>query len=154
MAIGVFRCIVMNVTDLERGEHFWSAVTGLPIRFSGVGYPTRYSRLGDIASHSILLQLVAEGKPPPTNNAHLDLTVKDVDTAVEQALALGARVFRQKDTYPLGSSQPYLEWAVMTDPFGNRFCLIRDLEPTSQTVESPAGTRGESRAAVRGRRST
>ncbi len=127
MAIGKFRCIVMNVTDLELGERFWTAVTGLPIRFSGVGYPTRYSRLGDKESHSILLQLVANDKPPPTNNAHLDLTVKDVDVAVQQALALGASVFREKGTYPLGSSKPYLEWAVMTDPFGNKFCLIRDL---------------------------
>jgi catechol 2,3-dioxygenase-like lactoylglutathione lyase family enzyme len=63
MAIGKFRCIVMNVTDLERGERFWTAVTGLPLRFSGVGYPTRYSRLGDITAQSILLQLL------PTNNA-------------------------------------------------------------------------------------
>jgi catechol 2,3-dioxygenase-like lactoylglutathione lyase family enzyme len=127
VAIGKFRCIVMNVTDLERGERFWTAVTGLPIRFSAVGYPTRFSRLGDIASHSILLQLVPEGNPPPTNNTHLDLTVEDVDVAVQQALALGATLFRQKGTYPLGSPRPYLEWAVMRDPFGNAFCLIKDL---------------------------
>ena len=127
MAIGKFRCIVMNVTDLERGERFWMEVTGLPVRFSGVGYPTRFSRLGDIASHSILLQLVAEGSPPPTNNAHLDLTVEDVDVAVQQSLALGATLFREKGTYPLDSAKPYLEWAVMRDPFGNSFCLIKDL---------------------------
>lgn len=127
MAVGKFRCIVMNVTDLERGERFWTAVTGLPVRFSAVGYPTRFSRLGDIASHSILLQLVPEGNPPPTNNAHLDLTVDDVDVAVQQALALGATLFREKGTYPVGSPSPYLEWAVMRDPFGNAFCLIKDL---------------------------
>ena len=127
MPIGKFRCIVMNVTDLERGEHFWTAVTGLPLRFSAVGYPTRYSRLGGILSHSILLQLVREDRPPPTNNAHLDLTVEDVDIAVEQALALGATLFRERGTYPLGSPSPYLEWAVMRDPFGNAFCLIKDL---------------------------
>jgi predicted enzyme related to lactoylglutathione lyase len=127
MTIGKFRCIVMNVTDLQQGEHFWAAVTGLPLRFSGVGYPTRYSRLGDIKGHSILLQLVPEDNPPPTNNAHLDLTVEDVDVAIEQALALGATLFRPKGTYPLGSTKPYLEWAVMTDPFGNAFCLIKDL---------------------------
>lgn len=127
MAIGTFRCIVMNVTDLERGELFWSHVTGLPLRFSGVGYPTRYSRLGNIASHSILLQLVPEDNPPPTNNAHLDLTVYDVDVAVEQALALGATLFRPKGTYPIGAPEPFLEWAVMLDPFGNAFCLIKDL---------------------------
>jgi catechol 2,3-dioxygenase-like lactoylglutathione lyase family enzyme len=128
MAVGKFRCIVMNVTDLERGERFWTEVTGLPLQFSGVGYPTRYSRLGDILSHSILLQLVPEDNPLPTNNAHLDLTVDDVDVAVEQALALGATLFRPKGTYPLGSTKPYLEWAVMTDPFGNAFCLIKDLD--------------------------
>ena len=127
MAIGKFRCIVMNVTDLERGERFWTEVTGLPVRFSGVGYPTRFSRLGDIASHSILLQFVPEGSPPPTNNAHLDLTVEDVDVAVQQSLALGATLFREKGTYPLDSPKPYLEWAVMRDPFGNSFCLIKDL---------------------------
>jgi catechol 2,3-dioxygenase-like lactoylglutathione lyase family enzyme len=127
MAIGKFRCIVMNVTDLERGERFWTQVTGLPLRFSAVGHPTLYSRLGDIASHSILLQLVSPNRPIPTNNAHLDLTVEDVDVAVEQALALGATLTRSKGTYPIGSESPYLEWAVMNDPFGNRFCLIKDL---------------------------
>lgn len=127
MAIGKLRCIVMDVTDLERGERFWTSVTGLPLRFSGVGYPTRFSRLGDIASHSILLQLVPADRPTPTNNTHLDLTVEDVDVAVQQALELGATLFREKRTYPLGSSTPYLEWAVMRDPFGNAFCLIRDL---------------------------
>jgi predicted enzyme related to lactoylglutathione lyase len=70
---------------------------------------------------------VPEDNPPPTNNAHLDLTVEDVDVAIEQALALGATLFRPKGTYPLGSTEPYLEWAVMTDPFGNAFCLIKDL---------------------------
>ncbi|MEN4098959.1 MAG: VOC family protein, partial [Anaerolineaceae bacterium] len=74
-----------------------------------------------------LLQLVPADNPLPTNNAHLDLTVDDVDVAVEQALALGATVFRPKGTYPLGSPEPYLEWAVMLDPFGNAFCLIKDL---------------------------
>lgn len=129
MAIGRFRCIVMNVTDLDRGERVWTEVTGLPVRFSGVGYPTRFSRLGDIASHSILLQLVPEDRPAPTNNAHLDLTVEDVDVAVRQALALGACLFREKGTYPVDSPNPYLEWAVMRDRFGNSFCLIKDLHP-------------------------
>ena len=107
MAIGKFRCIVMNVTDLERGERFWTALTGLLVRFSAIGYPTRFSRLGDIASHSILLQLVPEDGRPPTNNAHLDLTVEDVDVAVQKALELGATLSRKKGTYPLDSTKPY-----------------------------------------------
>jgi len=47
--------------------------------------------------------------------------------AVEQALELGATILREKGTYPLSSPDPYLEWAVMADPFGNAFCLIKDL---------------------------
>jgi predicted enzyme related to lactoylglutathione lyase len=127
MAIGKFRCIVMDVTDLKQGERFWSEVTGLPVRFSGVGHPTRFSRLGDIATRSILLQEVTARRAQPVNNVHLDLTVEDVDVAVEQSLALGATLSREKRSYPLDSPTPYLEWAVMKDPFGNAFCLIRDL---------------------------
>ena len=127
MAVGRFRCIVLNVTDLKRGEQFWTAVTGLPLKFSSVGYPTPYSRLGDTAQHSILLQLPTKPQPAPTNNAHLDLTVDDVDVAVQQSIALGATLFREKGTYPLGAEKPYLEWAVMLDPFGNKFCLIKPL---------------------------
>jgi uncharacterized protein len=125
--VGKFRCIVMNVTDMDRGERFWMAMTGLPLRFSRVGHPTAYSRLGDITSHSILLQLVTKPQPAPSHNAHLDLTVDDVDVAVQQALALGATMFREKGSYPIGADRPYLEWAVMLDPFGNKFCLIKDL---------------------------
>jgi hypothetical protein len=33
-----------------------------------------------------------------------------------------------------GSSDPVLEWAVLADPFGNEFCLIRELpEPDTPT---------------------
>lgn len=127
MAIGKFRCVVMNVTDLERGERFWTEVTGLNVQFSAVGHPTPYSRLGDIKSHSILLQLAPEEHPLHPNNGHVDITVESVDVAVEQALALGATLIREKGTYPLDSTKPYLEWAVMDDPFGNTFCLIKDL---------------------------
>lgn len=127
MAVAQFRCIVMNVTDLERGERFWTAMTGLPLQFSGVGYPARYSRLGAKGGPSILLQLPTKEQPAPTNNAHLDLTVNDVDAAVRESVVLGATVFREKGTYPIGAEKPFIEWAVMLDPFGNRFCLIKDL---------------------------
>ena len=127
MAVGKLRRIVINVTDLERGERFWSELTGLPLRYSGLGFPTLYSALGDKDSGSILLQLVPEENHSPSNNAHPDLTVNDVDLAVEQALALGATILREKGTYPLESTTPFLEWAVLADPFGNAFCLIKDL---------------------------
>ncbi|MGH2544244.1 MAG: VOC family protein, partial [Ardenticatenaceae bacterium] len=121
MAVGKLRCIVINVTDLERGERFWSQLTGLPLLFSAVGFPTLYSRLGHIESGSILLQLVPEENHSPSNNAHPDLTVKDVDTAVEQALELGATILREKDTYPLSSPEQYIECGVLAYTFGIAF---------------------------------
>ncbi|MDF3018250.1 MAG: hypothetical protein K0R44_3475, partial [Thermomicrobiales bacterium] len=32
MAVGTLRRIVIDVNDLDVGERFWSAVTGLPLR--------------------------------------------------------------------------------------------------------------------------
>lgn len=127
MAVGTLRCIVIDVNDLDEGERFWSALTGLPVVISRVGAPTPYSRLGEANGRSILLQLVEESKSSTKNRAHADLTVENVDIAVEQAAALGATRVRARDTYPLSEGDPFLEWTVMADPFGNEFCLIKDL---------------------------
>jgi hypothetical protein len=45
-------------------------------------------------------------------------------------------VFRDNGTYPVGSPSPYLEWAVMRDPFGNSFCLIKDLPSLGAEADS------------------
>jgi predicted enzyme related to lactoylglutathione lyase len=51
------------------------------------------------------------------NRLHLDLRSRDLATAIEQALALGAT--RADDVYAGG------RWQVMRDPEGNEFCLLR-----------------------------
>ena len=54
----------------------------------------------------------------------MDLRVDDVASAVAQIEAIGGTVVRSPGTYaPDGSD--LLEWAVMQDPFGNEFCIIR-----------------------------
>jgi catechol 2,3-dioxygenase-like lactoylglutathione lyase family enzyme len=53
----------------------------------------------------------------PTMQLHLDLGVADVDAAVEDALALGAR---------LAEHQPQDDLRVMLDPEGHPFCLYAD----------------------------
>lgn len=50
---------------------------------------------------------------------HLDVGVADLDTAVEDAAALGAR---------LAEFQPQQDVRVMLDPDGHPFCLYRDEE--------------------------
>ena len=69
-----------------------------------------------------------EQKTALKNRAHIDLTVEDVDLAIDEVIALGGSLVRPKGIH--APDDPQVEWAVMADPFGNEFCLIRDLEPT------------------------
>ncbi len=123
MAVGRIRAFVIDVNDLEVGERFWSAVTGQEVLFSG--WAGQFSRLGKAGFGSILLQLVPEKKSALKNRAHLDLTVEDLDRAIEEVIALGGSLVRPKGIH--APDDPRLEWAVMADPFGNEFCLIRNL---------------------------
>lgn len=127
MAIGKLRRMVVDVNDLAIGEAFWSAVTGLEVEFSGRTSTVQgqFSGLGKKETGSILLQLVPERKTELKNRAHIDLTVEDVSRAVEEVVALGGRLLRPPGFFPEGT--PEIEWAVVADPFGNEFCVIRDL---------------------------
>ncbi len=130
MAVGRLRRFVVDVNDLAVGEQFWSAVTGLPVDFSG----GQFSGLGSIETGSVLLQLVPERKTALKNRAHLDIGVDDVPGAVAEVVALGGRVIRSPGVFP--EHDPEVEWAVVADPFGNEFCLVRDLE---ESLGRPAG---------------
>ncbi len=129
MAVGTLRRIVIDVNDLDVGERFWSAVTGLPLRFSArfSASQGQFSGLGDKGTGSILLQLVPEAKTALKNRVHPDITVEDVERAVGEVSVLGGTLVKPPGPFP--ETDPELEWAVMADPFGNEFCLIRDLEP-------------------------
>ena len=123
MAVGTLRRMVVDVNDLATGEAFWSAVTGLEVRSSA--WQGQFSALGEKETGSILLQLVPERKTDLKNRAHIDLTVDDVSRAVEEVIALGGSVIRKPGFFP--EDDPELEWAVVADPFGNEFCVIRDI---------------------------
>jgi predicted enzyme related to lactoylglutathione lyase len=115
---------VVNVTDLAEGERFWSALAGL----------TPQGRQGDAYSilepddpddvRWILLQLVPHEQRPAHSGTHLDLQVDDVADAVGQVEGIGGVVVRRPEIYR-EDGQDVLEWAVMQDPFGNEFCLVR-----------------------------
>jgi len=124
MAIGTLRRFVVDVNDLEVGERFWSEVTGLELQFSA--WAGQFSALGKIGSGAILLQLVPEPKTKLKNRAHIDVTVDDVGKAVDEVVRLGGSTIKHPGYFP--PANPHLEWAVVADPFGNEFCLIRDLD--------------------------
>ena len=146
MAIGKLRCFVIDVEDLEVGVAFWSEVTGIP-RISSA-WPDRFAYLGyedeSTWKHEIILHLVptskesdpdavdaARRRDPAANRAHIDIDIDDVDVAIAQIEAIGGRLKYPPTVYPVPhayeGARPLIDWAVMQDPFGNEFCLVRVL---------------------------
>ena len=119
---------VVNVTDLAEGERFWSALSGLsPMGRHGDENGERYSSLEDLSGSDdeqwLLLQLVPSDQASWVGGTHLDFQVQDVPLAVRQTEDIGGITVKPPGSYP--SVSPYLEWAVMRDPFGNHFCFVK-----------------------------
>ncbi len=123
--IATFWKPVVDVTDLDEGERFWSAVSGL----SALGrHGGQYSVLDHHDASDggawILLQLVADRHDCTHGGTHLDFRVDDVTDAARRIEALGGTTQHPPSIHrPDGVDQ--LEWAVMRDPFGNPFCIIK-----------------------------
>ena len=115
---------VVNVTDLDEGERFWSAVCGLvPVsrhgQFSVLNPPD-----DDEREPWMLLQQVPSLQDCGDGGVHIDVQVTDVAAAVAEVEELGGSVERLPEFYrPDGVD--LLEWAVVRDPFENPFCLVR-----------------------------
>jgi catechol 2,3-dioxygenase-like lactoylglutathione lyase family enzyme len=161
LAIGKLRCFVIDVEDLEVGVAFWSEVTGLP-QISSL-WPDRFAYLGhqDEAKwkHEIILHRVGTTKrsdpdavdaaariDPAANRAHIDITVEDVDAAIAQIEAIGGRLKYPPTVYPVPhayeGARPVIDWAVMQDPFGNEFCLVRELTRPERDALAVAAEQG------------
>ena len=161
MAIGTLRCFVIDVEDIEVGVAFWSEVTGIP-QISSV-WPDRFAYLGyqdeKTWKHEIILHRVPTAKTsdsgagdvarrldPAANRAHIDITVEDVDVAIAQIEAIGGRLKYPPTVYPVPhayeGTRPLIDWAVMQDPFGNEFCLVRELTRPEREALAAAAEHG------------
>ncbi|MGH8916244.1 MAG: VOC family protein [Acidimicrobiia bacterium] len=147
MGIGRLRCHVIDVNDLEVAESFWSQVTGLPVIPSA--FPGRFSYLGqaDPWRHEMILHLVATPKGPEANRSHVDIGVRNVDSAIAEIEAIGGTLKREPSLYPRPHSYegeiPLIDWAVMQDPFGNEFCLVSVLTTEESRTVAHAGEQGD-----------
>lgn len=157
MGIGQLRCHVIDVNDLEVAERFWSEVTGIPVISSD--WPGRYAYLGreEPWKHTVILHRVSAVKGEAANRSHVDITVEDIDDAIAAIEAIGGTLKRPPSIYPRPGSYPgeppIIDWAVMHDPFGNEFCLIRELTDDEvdavRTAESTTGDDAHWRAVAR-----
>ena len=171
LAIGTLRCFVIDVEDLEVGAAFWSEVTGIPPISSA--WPDRFAYLGyedeKTWKHEIIVHRVPTAKrsdsgavdasrrlDPGANRAHLDITVEDVDAAIAQIETIGGRPKYPATVYPVPhayeGARPLIDWAVMQDPFGNEFCLVRELTRREREALAVAAERGPGRGRALARR--
>jgi predicted enzyme related to lactoylglutathione lyase len=119
----------LDVDDLEKAVRFYSSAFGL----------TPGRRFGDFAvemlgsSAPIHLLLKAAGTPasPATSQrrsyerhwtpVHLDFVVEEIEPAVQNTIAAGARLESPIAVYQWG------KLARMADPFGHGFCFVQFL---------------------------
>jgi predicted enzyme related to lactoylglutathione lyase len=115
---------VINVTDLDVGERFWSAVSGLSPQSRHGQFAVLDADDSSEQVPWILLQLVPSGQVSVNGGTHLDFRVDDVAAAAQAIVKIGGVVIKPADTY-IVDGEAVLEWAVMQDPFGNDFCIIK-----------------------------
>ena len=112
--VGTLHAIVLDVNDLEGCAGFWSTVLGKEISFKA----DKYCRIGaGDDPPSLLLQKVPE-QHENKNRAHIDLNVKNLESAVQRVVDLGGTRLDELSEYGI-------KWAVMADPDGNEFCLVQ-----------------------------
>jgi predicted enzyme related to lactoylglutathione lyase len=126
---GMQLLVNIDVDHLEKAIHFYGGAFGLQVgrRFGTSGV----EMLG--RSTPIYLLVKAEGTPVSSTTSqrrrydrhwtpvHLDFVVEEIESAVQKALSVGARLEEPITTHKWG------RLALMADPFGNGFCFVQFL---------------------------
>jgi hypothetical protein len=113
------RTITIDCHDPVALARFWSEVTGRPMDHEGDDAWVDITDDPDSIVPDLLFQRVPEGKMVK-NRVHLDLEPSiPRDEEVERILGLGATMDADRRN-PDGTG-----WAVLLDPEGNEFCVLR-----------------------------
>lgn len=119
--------INIDVDDLEKGIDFYQNAFGLRPGRRLLG-----GTVAEMLGASINVHLLTNSPGSPASPfvsrprdyrrhwtpVHLDFEVEDVDVAVQQALAAGANLEGDVQTFQWGRI------ATMSDPFGHGFCIL------------------------------
>jgi predicted enzyme related to lactoylglutathione lyase len=125
-AIGRVDGLVIDGHDTMALARFWGAMFDTDIEaITDQGEPNE-AHYVDVAGNDLTpllrFQRVPEAKAVK-NRLHLDIEVEELEPAIARVRDLGGSVVR-----PLFTEYGY-DVAVMSDPEGNEFCLIRPLDP-------------------------
>ena len=161
MAIGRWKSVCINVTDLDEAYDFWTEVLGWTTSrrnwHGWLGYivdpeSDNYMILNDTTTAPVELT-------PPShteaNRAHIDIWPNNgMDNAIADIIAIGGTLKKPPGLYPrpgtYGDEPPAIDWAVMQDPFGNEFCIVEELtdDQIAAAMASGATTDHELRVAA------
>jgi predicted enzyme related to lactoylglutathione lyase len=108
--------VTFDCADPQRVARFWSALVGRPPGPSEDGWVYLGER-GD-PQPRLVFQPVPEPKAGKVR-IHLDVTVDDIDAAVELVIELGGRCTGERHDYDEGAV------VVMADPEDHEFCLVQ-----------------------------
>ncbi len=108
--------LTIDCIDPERVAQFWSALLR---RLLGSSEPD-WVYLGERSDPQprLVFQAVAEPKAGKVR-IHLDVTVDEIEAAINEVNALSGRFTGERHVYAEGTV------VVMADPEGHEFCLVR-----------------------------
>ena len=116
----VFREVVIDCREPSRVARFWGDVLGWPVvEDHDAGYCWISSTGEPWAPPPVLVFVPVPEPKTQKNRVHIDVNPSGCDQAeeLERLLALGAR--------QIDVGQGDVPWAVLADPEGNEFCLLR-----------------------------
>ena len=101
--------VTIDCADARAAATFWSQIVGGAVNDGATEEFASLHRPGHLA-----LSFVQVPEPKTAKSrTHLDVSVDDLESAVQRAVQLGA-------THHAG----YDGWATLLDPDGNEFCLV------------------------------
>ncbi|MFJ3905392.1 VOC family protein [Streptomyces sp. NPDC090025] len=130
--VSVVQNVAIECADAFRLASFWSEVTGAPLDPDAVPGARETAVMVPDGGPVLYFSQVAEPKEF-TNRMHLCLrptTTREAE--VERLLGLGATLVADRRE-PDGAG-----WAVLADPEGNNFCVLRSASDRAAMAAAPA----------------